>query len=163
MRRATEPPSTERPYTEEDGQATALSDAAAIVFTADCLPVLLASEGAVAALHCGWRPLAGGILAEGVRALREVGGDGPVAGRDRPGRARLLLRGRRGGARALRGLRRAQRRRNLDLARVARAQLEEHGVEVHDTGLCTICDARFFSHRRDNGVTGRQAGVVCRA
>jgi copper oxidase (laccase) domain-containing protein len=46
---------------------------------------------------------------------------------------------------------------------VAAAQLEAQGVEVHDTGLCTICDERFFSHRRDKGVTGRQAGVVCRA
>ena len=53
--------------------------------------------------------------------------------------------------------------RNLDLAKVARAQLEAQDVEVHDTGLCTICDERFFSHRRDKGVTGRQAGVVCRA
>jgi copper oxidase (laccase) domain-containing protein len=52
--------------------------------------------------------------------------------------------------------------RRLDLAVVARAQLEAKGVEVHDTGLCTICDPRFFSHRRDRGVTGRQAGVVCR-
>src|SRR4051812_50107499 len=77
VRRATEPPSPERPYTEEDGQATALEDAAAIVFVADCLPVLLAAEGGVAALHCGWRPLAGGVVGEGLRALREGGGDGP--------------------------------------------------------------------------------------
>ena len=53
--------------------------------------------------------------------------------------------------------------RNLDLAAVARAQLEAHGIEVLDIGLCTICDERFFSHRRDKGVTGRQAGVICRA
>src|SRR4051794_31436213 len=78
VRRATEPPSAERPYAQEDGQATALDDAAAVVFTADCLPVLLSADGAVAALHCGWRPLAGGIVAEGVAALREVGGRGRV-------------------------------------------------------------------------------------
>jgi copper oxidase (laccase) domain-containing protein len=34
---------------------------------------------------------------------------------------------------------------------------------VHDTGLCTMCTTEFFSHRRDGGVTGRQAGVICRA
>ena len=78
VRRATEPPSAERPYTEEDGQATALDDAAAIVFVADCLPILLAASGAVAALHGGWRPLAGNIVDEGVAALREVGGTGPI-------------------------------------------------------------------------------------
>jgi polyphenol oxidase len=36
-------------------------------------------------------------------------------------------------------------------------------AEVHDSGLCTSCDAtRFFSHRRDRGLTGRQAGVAWR-
>ena len=48
---------------------------------------------------------------------------------------------------------------------VIRAQLAEAGVEdVHDTGLCTMCwFGLFFSHRREGGVTGRQAGVVWRA
>jgi copper oxidase (laccase) domain-containing protein len=29
-------------------------------------------------------------------------------------------------------------------------------------GLCTICDSEglFFSHRREHGVTGRQAGIA---
>lgn len=163
VRRATEPPSDERPYTEEDGQATALTGAAAIVFTADCLPVLLAAEGGVAALHCGWRPLAAGIVAEGVTALREVGASGPIQAAIGPGaRGCCYEVGEEVHAQfADYGARRGER--NLDLAVVARAQLHDQGVEVHDTGLCTICDERFFSHRRDKGVTGRQAGVVCRA
>ena len=33
-------------------------------------------------------------------------------------------------------------------------------AEVHDSRLCTICDERFFSHRRDRGTTGRQGGVA---
>jgi polyphenol oxidase len=34
---------------------------------------------------------------------------------------------------------------------------------VHDVGLCTICHPElFFSHRRDRGVTGRQAGIAWR-
>ena len=41
VRRATEPPGAARPAVEEDGQATALDDAAALVFVADCLPVML--------------------------------------------------------------------------------------------------------------------------
>jgi polyphenol oxidase len=163
VRRATEPPSAERPYAEEDGQATALTDAAAIVFVADCLPVLLAAPGGVAALHCGWRPLDGGIVAEGIKALREVGGDGEIQAAIGPGargccyevgeevHARFARYDARHGAR------------NLDLAKVAARQLREAGVDaVHDTGVCTICNDAFFSHRRDHGVTGRQAGVVCR-
>jgi purine-nucleoside/S-methyl-5'-thioadenosine phosphorylase / adenosine deaminase len=162
VRRATEPPSAARPYTQEDGQATALTDAAAIVFVADCLPVLLAADGAVAALHCGWRPLAGGIVDEGVRALREVGGEGPISAAVGPG-ARGCCYEVGEEVHEHFAAHDARRGQNLDLAIVARAQLEAHGIEVLDTGLCTICDDRFFSHRRDKGITGRQAGVVCRA
>jgi polyphenol oxidase len=164
VRRATEPPSDQRPYTHEDGQATALADAAAIVFTADCLPVLLASAGGVAALHCGWRPLAGGIVAEGVAALKDVGGDAPIQAAVGPGARGCCYEV---GEEvhevfAAYGARRGER--NLDLASVAAQQLEAAGVDVvHDTGLCTMCDDGFFSHRRDKGVTGRQAGVVWRA
>ncbi|WP_051323974.1 polyphenol oxidase family protein [Candidatus Solirubrobacter pratensis] len=164
VRRAAEPPSERRPYAEEDGQATALTDAAALVFVADCLPVLLAAPGGVAALHCGWHPLAGGIVAEGVRALRDVGGEGEIEAAIGPGaRGCCYEVGDEVHARfAAYGARRGER--NLDLAAVAAAQLRAAGVGiVHDTGVCTICSPEFFSHRRDRGVTGRQAGVVCRA
>jgi YfiH family protein len=164
VRRATEPPSPSRPYTEEDGQATALRDAAAIVFTADCLPVLLAAPGGVAALHCGWRPLAGGIVSEGVRALREVAGDGEIVAALGPAaRGCCYEVGEEVHAHfAAYGARRGER--NLDLPAVAAAQLRAAGImTIHDTGHCTMCDDRFFSHRRDQGVTGRQAGVICRA
>jgi YfiH family protein len=151
---------------EADGQATADPAAAPIVFVADCLPVLLAAEGAVAALHCGWRPLAGGIVAEGVRALRELGADGPVHSVIGPGARGCCYEvgeevhehfadvpGARAGER------------NLDLPAIAAAKLAEAGVSaVHDSGLCTMCrNDLFFSHRADKGVTGRQAGVVWRA
>lgn len=163
VRRATEPPSQARPYSQEDGQATALTDAAAIVFVADCLPILLAARGAVAALHGGWRPLAGGIVDEGVKALKEVGGDGPIQAALGPSaRGCCYEVGEEVHAHfAAYDARRGDR--NLDIAAIATQQLREAGVEtIHDTGLCTICGDDFFSHRRDHGVTGRQAGVVCR-
>jgi len=163
VRRATEPPGPTRPRADEDGQATALEDAPALVFTADCLPVMLIAEGAVAALHGGWRGLAGGIVAEGVQALREVGGHGSITALLGPAargccyavgedvHARFAAYDARDGD-------------NLDLPAIARAQLQAEDVEVHDVGLCTMCEPeRFFSHRRSGGVTGRQAGVVWRA
>ena len=68
-------------------------------------------------------------------------------------------------ARAFAGLPRSGRK--LDLKAIARARsCDEAGVdEVHDVGLCTICSTRscFFSHRRDGGVTGRQAGLAWRS
>ena len=164
VRRATEPPSEQRPYTHEDGQATTLTDAAAIVFVADCLPVLLAAPEGVAALHCGWRPLAAGIIEEGVKALRELGVSAEIQAAIGPGaRGCCYDVGEEVHEQFARfDARRGER--NLDLAAVASQQLHEAGITaVHDTGLCTICDDAFFSHRRDRGITGRQAGVVCRA
>jgi copper oxidase (laccase) domain-containing protein len=70
---------------DADGQATARDDLAALVLTADCLPVALAVPGAVAMVHAGWRGLADGVLEEGVRALRELAGDGPLHAAIGPG------------------------------------------------------------------------------
>jgi purine-nucleoside/S-methyl-5'-thioadenosine phosphorylase / adenosine deaminase len=130
---------------------------AALVFVADCLPIALAGPDGAAMLHCGWRGLAGGIVARGVEAVGatdaaigpgigvccyEVGpevldvfaglGPGVASGR------------------------------MLDLAEVATRLLGRAGVaEVEVAGTCTSCeDELFFSHRRDHGRTGRQAGVV---
>src|SRR5205823_8273805 len=63
---------------EADGHATAMRGVAVMVLAADCLPVALGSDAAVAIVHAGWRGLAAGVLEEGVRALREVGGRGPI-------------------------------------------------------------------------------------
>jgi copper oxidase (laccase) domain-containing protein len=50
----------------------------------------------------------------------------------------------------------------LDLAEVARRLLARAGVEeIESSGLCVSCEPElFFSHRRDAGRTGRQAGMV---
>ncbi len=166
VRRATEPPGQGRTHAEEDGQATALRDAAALVFVADCLPVLLAADGAVAAIHGGWRGLAEGILEEGVRAMRELGASGPVAAALGPGAGGCCYEVGEEVHAAFAGHDARVGERNLDLKRIARERLQAAGVEaIHDTGLCTMCSdpSLFFSHRRDAGVTGRQAGVVWRA
>jgi len=166
VRRATEPPGPARPAAEEDGQATALGDVAALVFVADCLPVLLVADEAVAALHGGWRGLASGIVAEGVAALRELGARGPVTAAIGPGARGCCYEVGEDVHAAFAGVPGARTgEHGLDLPAIARHGLGEAGVaEVHDLGLCTMCagDELFFSHRRDKGVTGRQAGVVWR-
>jgi len=52
--------------------------------------------------------------------------------------------------------------RMLSLNAVAQRKLQARGVTLVDSfPLCTSCHPElFFSHRRDNGVTGRQAGLV---
>jgi purine-nucleoside/S-methyl-5'-thioadenosine phosphorylase / adenosine deaminase len=158
VRRATGP--RPRPTAQEDGQVTALAGHPALVFVADCTPVLLAGDGAVAALHCGWRGTAAGIVEEGVSAL-----PGPVTALIGPGaRGCCYEVGEEVHAQfAAYDARRGER--NLDLPAVLRAKLAAAGVtQVHDVGLCTMCwFGLFFSHRRDGGVTGRQAGIVWRS
>ena len=135
------------------------ADLAPLVFVADCLPVALAGPDGVAMIHCGWRGLAAGIVERGVEAVRARRGGGRP--RDRP----VLLRGGRRGAGCLRaaGPRRRRRAGCSTCARSARRLLERAGVES-DRGLASCARAAspelFFSHRRDGGRTGRQAGLV---
>jgi purine-nucleoside/S-methyl-5'-thioadenosine phosphorylase / adenosine deaminase len=54
--------------------------------------------------------------------------------------------------------------RMLDLRAVIAAKLAAAGVtEVQHVDECTSCSPElYFSHRRDLGVTGRQAGIIVR-
>ena len=142
---------------EVDGHVTSAPGLAALVFVADCLPVALAGPRGVAMLHCGWRGLAAGIVARGAAAVGATGaaigpGIGPccyeVGGEVLDAFAGLGE-----------GIASGQM---LDLVEVARRLLREAGVERIETAdLCTSCEAKlFFSHRRDAGRTGRQAGLV---
>jgi YfiH family protein len=145
-----------------DGQATRLTGVGAMVLTADCLPVALGSESAVAMLHAGWRGLAAGVLQSGAVAMRELGGEeeivaiiGPAAGvccyEVGPEIHAIFGAAHRVGTR-------------IDLRAIAREQLLAAGVtDVRDAQACTICDERFFSHRREGERAGRQAGVAWRS
>jgi YfiH family protein len=150
---------------EADGQATAQGRIAPIVLTADCLPIAIGGGGAVAMLHAGWRGLADGIIAEGVRAIRELGDErAPLAAAIGPGAGPCCYEvGDEVHARFSEFGGRGRRGRMLDMKAIARQQLLGAGIDdVHDSGLCTICSppTLFFSHRRDDGVTGRQGGLV---
>jgi YfiH family protein len=156
------PPGTEPP--EADGVATAAHGVGALVLTADCLAIAIAGGGSVAMVHAGWHGLACGVIAAGVAAVRDLGSGGPLAAAIGPGAGpccyevggELHQRFAAYGPNVRRGA-------NLDLKLIARLQLEAAGVaDVADTGLCTICSSPdlFFSHRRDRGITGRQAGVA---
>jgi YfiH family protein len=153
---------------QADGQATSTPGVAPMVLTADCLAIVIADGGAVAVVHAGWRGLAGGVIAEGIRAVRELSDDrdgrdaltaaiGPGAGvccYEAGGEVHAEFTAYGDGVR---------RGRNLDLKAIAAAQLHAAGVQtVHDVGLCTICadPELFFSHRRYKGVTGRQAAIA---
>jgi YfiH family protein len=146
---------------EVDGHVVRHPGLAPLVLTADCLPVALCAPGAVAMVHAGWRGLAAGVLDEGLAALRDVGATGPVAAAIGPGAGGCCYEVGDEVREAFADVPEAMLGRNVDLKAVATARLRAAGVEaVHDSGLCTMCDGRFFSHRRDHGTTGRQGGVA---
>jgi YfiH family protein len=149
---------------DADGHATALRGVGVSVLSADCLPVALGCEGAVAMLHAGWRGLAAGVLEEGVRAIAEL----------RAGRRIVAAIGPGAGACCYEvgpevhaafdersKIDHHRERANIDLRAIARTRLFAAGVsQVCEVRACTICDERFFSHRREGARAGRQGGVA---
>ena len=147
-----------------DGLWTDTPGEAVLTLSADCLPIAIAraDEGrlpAVAVLHAGWRGLLAGIAAAGARALGggtlaaivgpsigpccyEVGEE--VAGAYREAFGDDVVDGQ-----------------NLDLWKAAERALRAAGVDqVERLDECTACRPElYFSHRRDDGSTGRQ-GVI---
>ncbi len=147
-----------------DGLWTDEPGLAMLALTADCLPLAIARSGdddpALAVLHVGWRGLLAGIVAAGVRALgsrgRLVAAVGPGIGPccyDVGDEVAAPFREAYGED--------AVRDGRLDLWSSAERALRAAGcAEVERTDLCTRCNPElFFSHRRDDGVTGRQ-GVI---
>jgi len=166
VRRITATPAHVPALPEADGQATTLPGCAPMALVADCLPIALAGRGAVAMLHAGWRGLAAGIVGEGVRALREFGAESPLEAAIGPGAGGCCYEvGEEVQAAFADHAAHVHDGQKLDLKAIAREQLSRAGVAaVYDVGLCTICadPSLLFSHRRDNGLTGRQAGIVWR-
>ncbi|HEY0630581.1 MAG TPA: polyphenol oxidase family protein [Thermoleophilaceae bacterium] len=140
-----------------DGHATRLSDVGLLVLVADCLPVALVAPGRVAMLHCGWRPLAAGIVEKALASFDE-----PPAAAIGPGIGRCCYEVGEEVLAEFAHLDGVADGRMLDLRMVVRRKLEAGGVKaIEDVDLCTSCRPDlFFSHRRDKGVTGRQGGFA---
>jgi YfiH family protein len=147
-----------------DGQVTDERGIGVTTLAADCLPVAVAGPSAVAMLHAGWRGLHTGVIGKGVAALRELGERGELSAAVGPGAGPCCYEVGPEVHEAFAAQPSAVHHgRRLDLKSIAAAELKAAGVtEVHDLGICTICadPDLLFSHRRDRGVTGRQAGVA---
>ena len=148
------------PFPRSDGLVTSLHERPLMLLTADCIPIAVARAdgGRLVVLHAGWRGLEAGIVEAGAEAVggEIVGAVGPGAGPccyEVGDDVAARLQARFGGDVVRDG--------RADLWLCARRALEAAGAtEVAVAGECSICNPdRYFSHRRDRGVTGRQ-GVV---
>jgi copper oxidase (laccase) domain-containing protein len=144
-----------------DGLVTTARETAVAVHVADCLPIAIAGAGGVVVVHGGWRGLAGGVIAGGVKALRDLGVEGPLEAAIGPGAGGCCYEVGVEVHAALAGYD-ANDGDRISLAAVATAQLNAAAVASTDTGICTICApaGMLFSHRGDGPSTGRQAGVA---
>ncbi len=159
-----------------DGMYTTIPGRMLMVRTADCLPLLLLDphRRLIAAVHAGRKGTflnIGGAAVAQLVAAGSTPGDllaaiGPAAGKccyAVNDAAITELRARRPhDAGAFIG-QSADGQPTIDLCGLNRQQLREAGLPDAQIALhhaCTICDRRFFSYRRD-GITGRQAGIIC--
>jgi len=156
---------------DADAVWTAHPGLATAVYTADCVPILLAERSGrcVAALHAGWRGSVEEIALTSVEWLvteldldptRLIAAIGPHIGVccyevDAP-----VIRAVRDRV-ALKPARRPERA-MLDLFELNRLQLLRAGIpaaSIHRIEACTHCDQRFHSYRRD-GSGGRMPHYV---
>lgn len=134
------------------------------VMVADCIPLLLVSQAAVAAVHVGRAGLVNMVAIKALHHMRTLGATevhailGPsICGKcyevpfqmqqeviaDHPRAFSTTLQGTPG----------------LDLAAALVADLAAEGVSYEASVICTKEDPLYYSHRRDNP-TGRFAGVI---
>jgi polyphenol oxidase len=162
---------------ECDGILTNQPDILIGVLVADCYPVLLHDpfNKAVAVVHVGWRGAAQRILGKAVDSLVRLFGSrpenlhvaiGPGIGAhkyevDRP--VRDAFRGQGHDWQAI-AEEIALGKWHLDLRESCRLELEASGISAAHLDVvadCTCCHRElFFSHRRDQGHTGRQMGFI---
>lgn len=163
---------THSPDEKADALVTHDPAAALSVRVADCVPILLARDDGrqVAAVHAGWRGVVAEIVLRTIEAMDAPSGRiraaiGPCISFDAFEVGPEVL----DAFVALLGDRAPIRRRDdgkgyVDLRAAVRLQLQRAGVaagHIDTTDRCTATHREeFFSHRRDNGVTGRMAAVI---
>jgi YfiH family protein len=160
-------PSPNRAYAEPggkdlervDGHLTREPGIGLLVLVADCFPVALSDGEQAAMLHCGWRPLAGGIVEKALARFSS-----PPAAAVGPGIGGCCYEVGDEVLAAFSGIEGVVSGRMLDLRAAISSKLAAAGVtDVQHVDRCTSCEPElYFSHRRDRGVTGRQAGIIVR-
>jgi len=144
---------------EVDGLVTNQKSIALAVQVADCLPLLLQSDIAVAAVHVGRKGLVNGVAIAAVAAMKELGAAritgvvGPhICGKCYEVDQEMFD--------AITRVHPATKStgRNLNLYAGLAEQIPE--IPLENLNICTLENPDYFSFRR-GGETGRQVGVIC--
>lgn len=160
-----------------DAAVTGLPGIFLIIKTADCLPVLLVDESkrVIAAVHCGWKGTLGGLLGKVVQGMKDQYAADPASilaafGPCISGRCYEVARDvQRNYAAAgfphslFRPVPGRPEKYHFDLAGANRFQLLRQGVKeknIYTVNICTHCDARYPSYRRDKDATGRMLSFI---
>lgn len=153
---------------DADAVITASAGVALGITYADCLPILVSAidQSVIAAIHAGWRGIQNGVIASTITRMREefatselVAGVGPAISPTGFVVTDAVLRsflerwpdftqgdGDQG---------------TVDLTGICLQQLRNLDVRVDKVGGFTDLDpARYYSHRRDRGNTGRHLAVI---
>ncbi len=155
-----------------DAALTRTPNTVCVVMTADCLPLLICNKQGteVAAVHAGWKGLALGVIEAAIIRMRskpqdllvwlgpgisqqhfEVGAEvlNTFVGLHAEHKQAFVVADKAGLYRA-------------NLYVIARQKLAILGVkDVYGGDFCTYAqEDLFYSHRRDNGVTGRMASLI---
>jgi YfiH family protein len=140
--------------------------------TADCVPILLSDTTGkiVAAVHAGWRGIIANVLLNTIAQMKHspsqlLAAIGPCIGFDAFEVGPEVLDHFTAAFADAAPIRRTSNGKgNVDLRQACRLQLLQAGIpgaQIDQTDRCTVRNAdEFFSHRRDNGVTGRMAALI---
>lgn len=160
---------------EKDGVATSTFEIPILLHYADCVPIIVADPKlkVICVIHAGWRGTAGGIATAAVKLLTQVANSkpsdliaaiGPAIGSCCYPTGDDVV------AKLCQTVSDGQElivhkdgKPHPDLQAFNALQLLEAGVAKIDVcSFCTCCRKDlFYSHRRDNGQTGRQGALAC--
>ena len=163
-----------------DGYVTDRKNVPLVIFTADCVPLLLQDKkaGVIGAVHCGWKSTAGDIEKNAVEAMRQLGAKpeniyaaiGPAiekecfeTGGEVVEAMKKLIGDEAAEPYCVRKMEPADKYlvdlKGIVKERLIQLGLKERNIEVLQA--CTMCEPqRFWSHRYTKGQRGSQANVI---
>jgi len=144
---------------EVDGLVTNQRAIALAVQVADCLPLLLQSDLAVAAVHVGRKGLVNGVAIKAVAAMKELGAT-RITGVVGPHICRNCYEVDQEMFDEITRVHPAAKSTGHNLNLFAGLAEQIPDVTLENLDICTLENPDYFSFRR-GGETGRQVGVIC--